>query len=271
MPTICGLRRRGVSPAALASFCTAIGVTKVDTHNEWALLEHHIRQDLNLTSPRAMGVLDPVEVVIENWEAGRVWSAEVPVNPEDPHAGNQQLPFTGRIWIERDDVMENPPPKYFRLAPGQEVRLRGVGFLACTGIEKGADGRISRVRARLDHETLGGAAPADGRKVKATIHWISAEHACDAEVRLYDHLFTQPDPAEVPEGKDWKDLLAANSQTVLRGCKIPAAVAALPVHAHVQFERLGYFAIDPDSRPGAPVLNRTATLRDAWAKAQTKG
>ncbi len=268
MPTICGLRRRGVPAKALRDFCHTIGVSKRDGTTEWALLEYHIRQELNLHSPRVMAVVDPLKVVVTNWPAGETRICESLINPEDPAAGKVQVPFTREIWIERADFMEDPPKDFFRLGPGREVRLRHVGLLKCEGFTKDASGRVTEVRCTIDHATLDGSTP---RKVKATIHWISTEHCRDAEVRLYDHLFTQEDPTDVPEGQDWKTLLNHNSLTVVTGAKIPPAIAGDAPLTRYQFERLGYFCVDTDSTPDKPVFNRTATLKDPWAKQQRKG
>jgi glutaminyl-tRNA synthetase len=268
MPTICGLRRRGVPAAALRNFCATIGVSKRDSTTEWALLEHHIRQELNTSSPRVLAVLDPLKVVVENWGADEERLCEGLINPEDPSAGKIQVPFTRDIWIERGDFMEDPPKDFYRLGPGREVRLRYVGFLKCEGFTKDASGKVTELRCSIDRATLDGTSP---RKVKATIHWISAVHCRDAEVRLYDHLFTKEDPTDVPEGQDWKSLLNHQSLTVLDHCKIPPAIASAAHLERFQFERLGYFCVDPDSNDTKPVFNRTATLKDPWAKAQKKG
>lgn len=267
MPTICGLRRRGVPAEALRSFCTAVGVSKRDSTTEWALFEFHVRQELNKSSPRVMAVIDPIKVVVENWDANDLHHGNVQINPEDPAAGSVQVPFTREIWIDRSDFMEDPPKDFYRLGPGREVRLRSVGFLKCESFTKDANGIVTELRCTLDKTTLDGSSP---RKVKATIHWISAAHCRDAEVRVYDHLFTKEDPTDVPEGQDWKTFLNLQSLTVLKGCKIPPALASAPALTRVQFERLGYFCIDTDSTPDKPVFNRTATLKDMWAKQQQK-
>ena len=266
LPTLQGLRRRGVPPAAIRSFIDEVGYTKVDTTNEWALFEHHLRRELNASADRTMAVLDPVRLVIENWDADEVFEASVPVNPERPETGSRTVSVHRELWIEADDFMADPPKKFFRLGPDREVRLRGVGFVRCCGFDLDEDGRPTEIRVRLDRDTLGGRNPPDGRKVKATLHWISDAAAIDAEVRLYHHLFAQADPLNVPEGEDWKDHLAEDSLQVVPAAKVPRELAGLPPGSCLQFERLGYFVVDPDSRSELPVFNRTATLRDAWSK-----
>ena len=263
MPTLSGMRRRGYTPEAIRAFCERIGVAKRDSTVELALLEHAVRDDLNRVAPRTMGVLDPVRVVIENYPEGTVESMSVQVNPEDPSAGERTVPFEREIYIERDDVRETPPPKYWRLFPGNEVRLRGAYLVKCTGVEKDATGAITLVRCTYDPQTRGGNAP-DGRKVKSTIHWIGASHAVPAEVRLYDTLFLDEFPTPDSE-------VNARSLTVVPGARVDPALDALPAGSTLQFERLGYFCKDPDSKPGAPVLNRTITLKDTWAKIEKKG
>ncbi|HVQ34601.1 MAG TPA: glutamine--tRNA ligase/YqeY domain fusion protein [Candidatus Bathyarchaeia archaeon] len=263
MPTLSGMRRRGYTPEAIRAFCERIGVAKRDSTVELALLEHAVRDDLNRVAPRTMGVLDPVRVVIENYPEGTVESMSVQVNPEDPSAGERTVPFEREIYIERDDVRETPPPKYWRLFPGNEVRLRGAYLVKCTGVEKDATGAITLVRCTYDPATRGGNAP-DGRRVKSTIHWIGASHAVPAEVRLYDTLFLDEFPTPDSE-------VNARSLTVVPGARVDPALDALPAGSTLQFERLGYFCKDPDSKPGAPVLNRTITLKDTWAKIEKKG
>ena len=262
MPTIVGMRRRGYTAEAIRAFCERIGVAKRENVVDVALLEYAVREDLNRRAPRLMGVLDPLRVVVENYPEDQVESFEVAVNPEDPSAGMRTVPFSRELFIEREDFAEDPPKKFFRLAPGREVRLRGAYFLTCTGFERGADGRIATLRCTYDPATRGGDAR-DGRKVKATLHWVSAAHAIEAEVRLYDRLFT----VEMP-GTD-RDFLAdinPASLQVLRGCRLePNAAAAVPGD-RFQFERIGYFCLDPDSRPGALVFNRTVTLKEASGK-----
>ena len=266
MPTICGLRRRGYTPEAIWNFCRRIGVNKYDSIVDIQLLEHCIREDLNKRAPRVMGVLRPLKVVIDNYPDGQVEQLDAINNPEDPGAGTRQVPFSKLLYVEQDDFREVPPPKYFRLTPGQEVRLRYAYFVKCTGCVKDpATSRVTEVHCTYDPATRGGDSP-DGRKVKGTIHWVSAGQAVDAEVRLYDHLFTKPDPDDVPEGQDWKTGLNPNSLEVLTGCKVEPGLANAPPGTRVQFERMGYFCADRDSSPGKPVFNRTVTLKDTWAK-----
>jgi glutaminyl-tRNA synthetase len=268
MPTLRGLRRRGYTPEALRAFCKHIGVAKFNSTHELSLLEFHLREHLNRVAQRRMAVLDPVRVVIDTWPAGHVEMLEATNNPEDAAAGTRQVPFAGELFIERDDFMENPPKDFFRLAPGREVRLRSAFFVTCTGVDKDSSGRITAIHCSHDPATRGGNAP-DGRKVKATIHWVSAAHAIDAEVRLYETLFTDPDPAG-HDGKDPLEFLNPNSVRSVRGKLEPSLENAQPGE-RFQFERLAYFHCDPvDSRPGAPVFLRTVTLKDGWAKAQKK-
>ena len=267
MPTIAGVRRRGFPAEGLRLFADMIGVAKSDSVIEYGQLEYAVRQVLNRTSQRRFGVLDPVKVVIENYPEGQVETMDVVNNPEDPEAGTRPVAFSRELWIEREDFMEEPAPKFFRLAPGREVRLRNAYFITCTGVVKDADGRVTELRATYDPATRGGDSP-DGRRPKATLHWVSADHALDAEVRVYDHLFTRPDPGA--SGDLFADLNPA-SELVIRGAKLEAALADCPAGETVQFERLGYFCADPDSQPGAPVFNRTMTLKDTWAKVQAKG
>jgi len=262
MPTLSGMRRRGYTPEAIRAFCERIGVAKRDSTVELALLEHAVRDDLNRRAPRTMGVLDPVKVVIENYPEGKTETMSVQVNPEDPSAGERTVPFEREIYIERDDVRETPPPKYWRMFPGNEVRLRGAYLVTCTGVEKDASGAITLVRCTYDPATRGGNAP-DGRRVKSTIHWVGASHAVPAEVRLYDTLFLDEFPTPDSE-------VNARSLTVITGARVDPSLNALPAGSTLQFERLGYFCKDPDSKPGAPVLNRTITLKDTWAKIEKK-
>jgi glutaminyl-tRNA synthetase len=266
MPTLSGLRRRGVPPAAIRAFSASVGVAKRNSTVDVGMLEHAIRDELNRRSPRVMAVLRPLKVVIENWPAGRVDELDAINNPEDPAMGTRRVPFAGELWIEQDDFREVPPPKYFRLSPGREVRLRWGYFVTCTGVVKNDRGDVVEVRCTYDPETRGGNAP-DGRKVKATIHWVSAAHAVDAEVRLYDRLFA----VEEPGGDDWMAQLNPASLEVLRGCKLEASLAAAAPGSRWQFERMGYFCVDTvDSRPGALVWNRTVTLKDTWAKIERR-
>jgi glutaminyl-tRNA synthetase len=271
MPTLAGLRRRGYTPEAIREFCRRIGVNKFDSVVDIALLEHCLRQDLNRTARRVMAVLRPLKVVITNYPEGRTEQMDAVNNPEDPAAGTRKVPFSRELYIERDDFMENPPKKFFRLAPGREVRLRYAYFITCAEVVKDpATGQVTELRCTYDPATRGGDAP-DGRKVKATIHWVSAPHAVDAEVRLYDHLFTKEDPDDVPEGQDFRANLNPHSLEVLTGCKVEPCLADAPAGSRYQFERLGYFCVDPDSTAGRPVFNRTVTLRDTWAKIQQAG
>jgi glutaminyl-tRNA synthetase len=263
MPTLSGMRRRGYTPEAIRAFCDEIGVAKRENIVDIALLEHAVRDDLNRRAPRVMGVLRPLEVVIENYPEGQVEEFAVPVNPEDPSAGARQVPFSRVLYIERDDFMEEPPKKFFRLSPGREVRLRGAYFVTCTGVEKDASGLVTRIRCTYDPATRGGDSP-DGRKVKATIHWVSAAHAIEAEVRLYDRLFLSEAPGA--GGRDFKNDLNLQALEVLSGCKLEPGATNMSVGARCQFERLGYFCVDPDSRPGQLVFNRTVGLKDTWAK-----
>ena len=268
MPTISGLRRRGFPAEGIRDFVAMVGVAKADNVVEVEMLEHAVRDVLNRTAPRRFAVLDPLKVVIENYPEGQVEEMEVPNNPEDPAAGSRRVPFARELWIERDDFMEEPPRKFFRLAPGREVRLRSAYFVTCREVVKDAAGRIVELRCTYDPATRGGDAP-DGRRPKATLHWVSAAHAVPAEVRLYDHLFRSPHPGA--GGRDLFEDLNPDSETVLGGCLVEPSLAGLPAGETVQFERLGYFCPDPDSAPGALVFNRTLTLRDTWAKLQAQG
>jgi glutaminyl-tRNA synthetase len=266
MSTLSGIRRRGFPPAAIREFVRRVGLTKSENVIEMALLEYCAREVLNKTAARRMVVLRPLKVVIENYPEGQVEELDAINNPEDPSAGSRKLPFGREIFIERDDFMENPPKKFFRLAPGAEVRLRYAYFVTCTGVVKDAAGNVTEVRCIYDPATRGGDSP-DGRKVKGTIHWVSAAHAPVAEVRIYDHLFAQPDPGA---RGDFIDDINPHSLTVLTDCRIEPALAEAAVGDAVQFERQGYFCLDRDSAPGKPVFNRTVALRDTWAKIQAK-
>ncbi|MGC8917339.1 MAG: glutamine--tRNA ligase/YqeY domain fusion protein [Thermoanaerobaculum sp.] len=269
MPTIAGLRRRGVPPEAIRLFAERIGVAKRNSVVDVQLFEHCVREVLNRTAPRRFAVLDPVKLVLTNVPEGQVEWFSVPNNPEDPGAGERQLPFTRELWIEREDVRPAPLPKYFRLYPGNEVRLRGAYLVTCREVITDASGRVVEVRGEVDPQSRGGQAP-DGRKVKATIHWLSVVYARNAEVRLYDYLFTKPDPDDVPEGRTWRDNLNPNSLTVLAGAKIEPSLVLAEPGARFQFERVGYFAVDPDSQSEKPVFNRIVTLKDEWAKVAKK-
>jgi glutaminyl-tRNA synthetase len=267
MPTIRGIRRRGYPAEALRDFAAMIGVAKRDSVVDVAMLEHCVRDVLNRRAARRFAVLRPLKLVIENYPEGRVEELDAVNNPEDPGVGTRKVRFSRELWIEREDFMEGPPKKFYRLAPGREVRLRYAYLVTCREAVKDAAGEVVELRCTYDPATRGGDAP-DGRRPKATLHWISAAHAVPAEVRLYDHLFTRPDPGV--EG----DLLAdlnPRSEKLLEGCLVEPALAEVPVGETVQFERLGYFCVDPDSRPGRPVFNRTLTLRDTWVRIQAKG
>jgi glutaminyl-tRNA synthetase len=266
MPTICGFRRRGYTPEAIRTFCATIGVAKVDSVIDMALLEHCLRDDLNKRAARVMAVLKPLKVVITNYPEGQTEQLEAVNNPEDPAMGTRSVPFTRELWIEQDDFREVPPKGYFRLSPGKEVRLRWGYLITCTDVVKDpATGEVTELHCTYDPATRGGNAP-DGRKVKGTIHWVSAAQAIEAEVRLYDHLFNVPDPSDVPEGADYKVNLNPNSLEVLPRCYLEPSLATAKLGDRFQFERLGYFAVDPDTTPGKPVFNRTVSLRDTWAK-----
>lgn len=270
MPTICGLRRRGFTPESIRNFCARIGVTRNNSLTDIGLLDHSIREDLNRRAPRVMGVLRPLKVVIENYPEGESEMRTAINNPEDPDAGTRQIPFGRELYIEQDDFMEDAPKKFFRLAPGREVRLRYAYFLKCNDVIKDEDGNVVELRCTYDPETAGGKAP-DGRKVKGTIHWVAAEQAVDATVRLYDRLYMAENPASIPDGKDWKDFLNPNSLEILAGCKLEPSLANAGPGEGFQFERNGYFCVDSKDSAGSHlVFNRTTTLKDAWAKAKSK-
>jgi glutaminyl-tRNA synthetase len=265
MPTLSGMRRRGYTPAAIRAFCEEVGVAKRENVIDVGLLEFFVREDLNRHAPRAMAVLRPLKVVIEDYPDGQVEQMDVVNNPEDPSAGTRKVPFSKVVYIEQDDFLEDPPKKFFRLAPGREVRLRNAYLITCREVVKDSSGRIVELRCTHDPASRGGDAP-DGRKVKATLHWVSAAHARDAEVRLYDRLFT----AEMPGAGDSDFIAQLNpaSLEILTGCKIEPGLAAAPAGARFQFERLGYFCVDPDTAADRPVFNRTVTLKDSWARIQ---
>jgi len=265
MPTICGLRRRGYSPASIRNFCSRIGVNKFNSTIDIALLEHCIREDLNKTSLRVMAVLRPLKVVIDNYPKGKVEELEAINNPEDPSAGVRKVPFSRELYIEQEDFMEVPPKKFYRLAPGREVRLRYAYFVTCTDVVKDSNGRLVELHCAYDPATRGGDAP-DGRKVKSTLHWVSAQHAIEAEVRLHEHLFNSENPDDVEEGTDFKSNLNPNSLEALKSCRVEPSLADAKLLSRYQFERLGYFCVDPDSSSGRLIFNRTVTLRDEWAK-----
>jgi len=269
MPTIAGLRRRGYTPEAIRDFAERIGLAKRDSVVDVALLEHCLREDLNRRAPRGMAVIDPVKVVLTNWPEGVVEELEAVNNPEDPSAGTRKVAFGRELFVERDDFREVPPPKYHRLSPGNEVRLRWGFIIRCEEVVKDADGNVVELRCTYDPTTKSGEAGA-ARKVKGTIHWVSAAHAVPAEVRLYDRLFTREDPNDAPEGQDWLTNLNPASLEVRQAFVEPALAAGVP-GAYFQFERLGYFTVDADSVPGKPVFNRSVGLRDTWAKIERKG
>jgi glutaminyl-tRNA synthetase len=270
MPTLAGLRRRGYTPRSIRSFCEGVGVARRDNLIQLARLEHSIREDLNLRAPRVMAVLRPLRVVIENYPEGQVEELPAVNNPEDPGMGTRPLPFSRVLFIERDDFLEEPPKKFFRLAPGREVRLRYAYLITCVGVVKDEEsGEIVELRCSYDPASRGGHAP-DGRKVRGTLHWVSAAHALRAEARLYDVLFTREDPDDVGEGEDPTSSLNPRSLEILTDCRLEPSLAGARPGAHYQFERLGYFCVDPDSAEGALVFNRTVTLRDTWAKIAKK-
>jgi glutaminyl-tRNA synthetase len=269
LPTISGLRRRGYTPEAIRDFCARIGVAKKENVIDVAQLEHSIREDLNRRAPRVMTVLRPLKVVLTNYPEGHLEEVDVINNPEDPSAGTRKVPFSRVLYIEHDDFLEDPPKKFFRLSPGKEVRLRCAYFITCTGVVKDDRGEIIELCCTYDPSTRGGDSP-DGRKVKATLHWVSAAHAVPVEVRLYDRLFSVEDPERVVEGQTFLDHLNPRSLEVFRACQAEPSLASAAVGARVQFERLGYFCVDTDSRPGRLVFNRTVSLRDAWAKIAQK-
>jgi glutaminyl-tRNA synthetase len=265
MPTLSGLRRRGYTPEAIRNFVAAVGVSRTNGIVDLAMLEHFVREHLNKTAPRVMAVLRPLKVVIDNYPEAQVEQMDAVNNPEDPNAGTRKVPFSKVLYIEDDDFREAPPPKYFRLSPGREVRLRYGYFITCTNVVKNAEGQVVEVHCTYDPATKGGNAP-DNRKVKATIHWVSAQHAIEAEVRLYETLFAKEDPSQFEEGKDFTANLNPHSLEVVRNAKVEPSLANVQPLARCQFERLGYFCADRESSPGKPVFNRTVALKDAWAK-----
>jgi glutaminyl-tRNA synthetase len=267
LPTLFGMRRRGYTPEALRDFCSRVGVTKKEHLIEMSLLESCVRDDLNVRAPRAMAVLDPLKVVLTNYPEGRTETLEAPNHPDRPELGSRALPFGRELWIEREDFMDDPPKKFFRLRPGGEVRLRYAYIIRCDEVVKDEDGRVVELRCSYDEDTRSGTGAQAERKVKGTIHWVAAHAARTAEVRLYDRLFTVERPDADPEGRDFKEFLNPGSLVVRTGCRIEPALADLARGTHVQFERLGYFVADRvDSRPDRPVFNRVITLRDTWAK-----
>jgi glutaminyl-tRNA synthetase len=271
MPTLCGLRRRGYTPESIRAFCDRIGVAKFNSTIDMNVLEGAVRDDLNQRADRRMAVLQPIKLVLENWPAEKFESLELTNNPEDPAAGTRQVLFGRELWIEADDFREEPPKKFHRLYPGNEVRLRGAYIIQCTGVDKDpVTGEILQIRATYDPETRSGQ-PQASRKVKGTIHWVSAAHAVEAEMRLYDHLFATPDPDDVPAGKTYLDNLNPNSLQVTHTAKLEPSLATAQPGERFQFERLGYFCVDRDSTPNRLVFNRTVTLKDTWAKIEKKG
>jgi glutaminyl-tRNA synthetase len=269
MPTLSGIRRRGYSPEAIRNFCAAIGVSKTSGSLELAMLEHFVREDLNKRAPRVMAVLRPLKIVIDNYPEDQPEEVDAVNNPEDESAGKRKVPFSRVLYIEQDDFREDPPKQYYRLSPGREVRLRYGYFITANSLVKNDAGEVVEVHCTYDPATRGGNAP-DGRKVKSTIHWVSAAHAIDAEVRLYDKLFTKEDPNQVDEGQEFTANLNPNSLEVITNAKLEPSLTNAPVEGRYQFERLGYFCVDPDSKPGPPVFNRTVALKDTWAKVEKK-
>ncbi|HLW53991.1 MAG TPA: glutamine--tRNA ligase/YqeY domain fusion protein [Candidatus Angelobacter sp.] len=269
MPTLSGIRRRGYTPEAIRNFVGSIGVSKTQGTLELAMLEHFVREDLNRRAPRVMAVLRPLKVVVDNYPEGQSEEMDAVNNPEDPSAGTRKVPFSKVLYIEQDDFREVPPKGYFRLSPGKEVRLRYAYFITARTVVKNAAGEVVEVHCTYDPATRGGNAP-DGRKVKSTIHWVSAAHAIEAEVRLYDNLFSNPDPGDVAEGQDFTANLNPNSLEVVRGAKLEPSLAGAKAGDRCQFERLGYFCVDLDSAPGRLVFNRTVALKDTWAKVEKK-
>jgi glutaminyl-tRNA synthetase len=268
MPTLAGIKRRGYTPEAIRAFCKSIGVSKTNGTIELGLLEHHVREDLNRRARRVMAVLHPLKVVIDNYPEGQVEEMEAINNPEDASAGTRQVPFSGVLYIEQDDFREDPPKQYFRLSPGREVRLRYAYFVTCTHAVKNESGEVVEIHCTYDPASKGGNSP-DGRKVKSTIHWVSAQHAVEGEARIYETLFAKADPGKVEEGQDVLDNLNPNSLEVA-ACKLEPSLAGAAEGALYQFERLGYFCVDHDSAPGKPVFNRTVALRDTWARIEKR-
>jgi glutaminyl-tRNA synthetase len=270
MPSLSGLRRRGMTPKAIRDFCEMIGVSKSNSMVDFQMLEYCVRQDLNRIAPRVMAVLHPLKVVLTNYPEGQVEEFDALINPEDPEAGTRKVPFSRELYIEQDDFMENPPPKFYRLSPGKEVRLRAAYFIRCEEVIRDADGTIVELRCSYDPATRGGDAP-DGRKVKATLHWVSAQHAVEAEVRLYDHLLTIANPNDMDDDKDFTDYLNPKSLEVIERAAIEPSVTGSAAGTHYQFERVGYFTVDPDTTADKLVFNRTVTLKDEWSKIQKAG
>jgi glutaminyl-tRNA synthetase len=270
MPTLSGIRRRGFTPEAMRTFCAQIGASRTNGTTDIEMLEHFQRDDLNHRASRAMAVLRPLKVVIDNYPEGPGQLVEVANNPEDPSAGTRQVPFSREIYIEQDDFREVPPPKYYRLSPGKEVRLRNAYFVTAQNVVKDAAGNVTEVHCTYDPASRGGNSP-DGRKVKSTMHWVSAAHAISAEIRLYDKLFTKPDPQDVEEGKTFLDNLNSNSLEIVSDAKLEPSLANAKLGDHYQFERVGYFCLDRDTTAEKLVFNRTLALKDGWAKIEKKG
>jgi len=269
MPTLCGIRRRGFTPEAIRAFVTASGVSRTNGSTDIEMLEHFQRDDLNRRASRAMAVLNPLKLIIDNYPAGQSEMVEAANNPEDPSAGTRGVPFSREIYIEQEDFREVPPPKYYRLSPGKEVRLRNAYFVTAQSVVKDEAGNIFAAHCTYDPASRGGNSP-DGRKVKSTMHWVSAAHAISAEIRLYGHLFAKPDPYDLEEGQDVLDNLNPNSLEILTTAKLEPSLAEAKLGVPYQFERVGYFCLDPDSTPGNLVFNRTLALKDAWAKIEKK-
>jgi glutaminyl-tRNA synthetase len=269
MPTLSGLRRRGYTPEAIRNFVAAVGVSRTNGIVDLAMLEHFVREDLNRRAPRVMAVLRPLRVVIDNYPDGQVEEMEAVNNPEDSNAGTRKVPFSRVLCIEQDDFREDPPRQYHRLSPGREVRLRYGYFITAKSVVKNERGEVVEVHCTYDPATRGGNAP-DGRKVKSTIHWVSAAHALDAEVRLYEKLFTREDPNQVEEGEEFTASLNPQSLEVVSCAKFEPSLANAPAGSRYQFERVGYFCVDPDSKPGRLVFNRTVALKDTWAKIEKR-
>jgi glutaminyl-tRNA synthetase len=269
MPTLSGIRRRGYTPESIRNFCGAIGVSKTTGSIELAMLEHFVREDLNKRALRVMAMLRPLKVVIDNYPENQVEDMDAVNNPEDESAGKRKVPFSRELYIEQDDFREVPPPKYYRLSPGREVRLRYGYFITCTSVVKNDQGEVVEVHCTYEPATRGGNAP-DGRKVKATIHWVSAAHAVEGEVRIYENLFLKENPSDVEEGQDVLDNLNPNSLEIIANAKLEPSLANAVAGTRYQFERLGYFCVDPDSKPGKPVFNRTVALKDAWARTEKR-
>ncbi len=270
MPTISGIRRRGYTPTAIRNFCNEIGVSKAESTVDIALLEHFVREDLNRNAPRVMGVISPLKIIIDNYPDDKTEELDAVNNPEDLSTGTRKIPFSKVIYIEKEDFMEDPPKKFYRLAPGREVRLRYAYFIKCTGVSKDKDGNILELHCTYDPSTKGGDAP-DGRKVRSTLHWVSAKHSIPAEVRLYDHLFKSENPVRLEEGYDFKENINPDSLNILKDCRLEPSLATAKPGEIYQFERLGYFCVDPDSTEKTKVFNRTVTLKDRWLKIKKSG